>query len=647
MAELLPDGLVVVGRDRRIRFVNAEALRDPRTCDRADARRHAPSATSCPLHDNDGRDWWAHTDPWGGLATRTGHREKLLVGPERQRGARHRALRPRRPAASRSSAVIARAARRRGPPARRARPGAALISTVAHELRSPLTSVKGFSAPCCARWDRFTDEQKRLMLETIEADADRVTRLITELLDISRIDAGRLDVRRSRSTCPPWSRPARRALEARRSRRASGSSSVDARRRAARDVGRPRPARPDPRQPDRERRAPRRRHGHGDPRPRRRRSATRPSPSSCTSTTRATASARPTASRSSAGSGTGPPTRAPASASTSCGASSRRTAARHRRPRDAGGARFAFTLPAGAARRRRQLTLAAASACGEPVALAWAIGGPGSTPPLDWPAHPRRRGRPTREPEREQRTHADVRTQHELRPVEVAALDPASVDAAVQEALAAIAAAALPRRAQGRAHRAPGRPQARSPWPTARSAPCRRAPRPRPASASARPAAASARRSTARQAELEAERDERILVEEARRRHPAGAAPPARRAAPARARRPSGSSTPSSGWAGRSPRAPRSRREWLNFDALNLGPDHPARQMQDTFFVDPADSGLVLRTQTSPVQIRTMLEQEPPIYVVCPGQGVPHRRPRRDAHPGLPPDRGRWPSTRA
>jgi phenylalanyl-tRNA synthetase alpha chain len=58
----------------------------------------------------------------------------------------------------------------------------------------------------------------------------------------------------------------------------------------------------------------------------------------------------------------------------------------------------------------------------------------------------------------------------------------------------------------------------------------------------------------------------------------------------------------------------------MNFDALNLGKDHPARQMQDTFFVDPADGGLVLRTQTSPVQIRTMLERTPPIYVVSPGK---------------------------
>jgi phenylalanyl-tRNA synthetase alpha chain len=60
--------------------------------------------------------------------------------------------------------------------------------------------------------------------------------------------------------------------------------------------------------------------------------------------------------------------------------------------------------------------------------------------------------------------------------------------------------------------------------------------------------------------------------------------------------------------------------EWLNFDALNLGPDHPARTMQDTFWTDPSDNGLVLRTHTSPVQARTMLTREPPIYVVCPGR---------------------------
>lgn len=60
--------------------------------------------------------------------------------------------------------------------------------------------------------------------------------------------------------------------------------------------------------------------------------------------------------------------------------------------------------------------------------------------------------------------------------------------------------------------------------------------------------------------------------------------------------------------------------EWFNFDALNIPADHPARSMQDTFFVAPADSHLVLRTHTSPVQARTMLATQPPIYVVVPGR---------------------------
>jgi phenylalanyl-tRNA synthetase alpha chain len=65
--------------------------------------------------------------------------------------------------------------------------------------------------------------------------------------------------------------------------------------------------------------------------------------------------------------------------------------------------------------------------------------------------------------------------------------------------------------------------------------------------------------------------------------------------------------------------------EWYNFDALNFPPDHPAREMQDTIFVaspDPAvqRSGVVLRTHTSPVQIRSLLTRPLPLYVVSPGQ---------------------------
>ncbi len=65
---------------------------------------------------------------------------------------------------------------------------------------------------------------------------------------------------------------------------------------------------------------------------------------------------------------------------------------------------------------------------------------------------------------------------------------------------------------------------------------------------------------------------------------------------------------------------PELEHEWFNFDALNFDVDHPARQMQDTFFVDPVERHLVLRTHTSPVQVRSMLEREVPIYVLCPGR---------------------------
>jgi phenylalanyl-tRNA synthetase alpha chain len=65
---------------------------------------------------------------------------------------------------------------------------------------------------------------------------------------------------------------------------------------------------------------------------------------------------------------------------------------------------------------------------------------------------------------------------------------------------------------------------------------------------------------------------------------------------------------------------PELENEWFNFDALNFHPDHPARAMQDTFFVSPLESHLLLRTHTSPVQVRSMLERELPLYVLCPGR---------------------------
>ncbi|MFE6758788.1 phenylalanine--tRNA ligase subunit alpha [Streptomyces sp. NPDC057684] len=128
----------------------------------------------------------------------------------------------------------------------------------------------------------------------------------------------------------------------------------------------------------------------------------------------------------------------------------------------------------------------------------------------------------------------------------------------------------------------------------------------------------------ARQSELEAERDARVLVEEAvdvtlpYDRTPAGARHPL--------------TTLSEriedvfvAMGYEVAEGPEVEAEWFNFDALNIGPDHPARGMQDTFFVEgpkgrETESNVVLRTHTSPVQIRSMLDREPPVYVICPGR---------------------------
>jgi phenylalanyl-tRNA synthetase alpha chain len=123
----------------------------------------------------------------------------------------------------------------------------------------------------------------------------------------------------------------------------------------------------------------------------------------------------------------------------------------------------------------------------------------------------------------------------------------------------------------------------------------------------------------ARQGELEAERDARVLVEEAvdvtlpYDRAPLGARHPLT-TLPERI----ADVFVAIGW--EVAEGPEVEAEWLNFDALNFTPDHPARTMQDTFFVRSEDSGVVLRTHTSPVQARTMLERQPPVYVVCPGR---------------------------
>ncbi|MCA5893103.1 phenylalanine--tRNA ligase subunit alpha [Isoptericola sp. NEAU-Y5] len=126
----------------------------------------------------------------------------------------------------------------------------------------------------------------------------------------------------------------------------------------------------------------------------------------------------------------------------------------------------------------------------------------------------------------------------------------------------------------------------------------------------------------ARAAELEAERDERVLVTEAvdvtlpTSRRPVGARHPIELVQERIA-----DFFVGLGW--EIADGPEVEAEWFNFDALNFAPDHPARQMQDTFYVEGQGgepSNLVLRTHTSPVQARSLIERGVPLYIACPGK---------------------------
>lgn len=191
--DLLPDGVVVADADGRVTAINtvAAGMLDVAPAEAAIGR---PLDEVLALTDHDAQAWIAANAPYDGLPTRKAVPEQAWLLPDGTEVlVTARLHRDTRIGPVRSVAISLRSGRGR---ARLDRDRSDLVATLAHELRSPLTGVKGFVHALLARWDKLTDEQKRLMLTTAGADADRLSRLITELLDVARIDTGRLQLHR-------------------------------------------------------------------------------------------------------------------------------------------------------------------------------------------------------------------------------------------------------------------------------------------------------------------------------------------------------------------------------------------------------------------------------------------------------------------
>ena len=190
----LPDGVLVTGPAGEVIDINQAAAALLRTR-RADVLGRSLDEV-LPLADSSGRDWWHCTDPFGGLAIRTRQPEYLLTvtaGPAEgtrllvtARFVREDGKLVRFVVSLRSSQARDRIDRAR----------AEMVSAAAHELRSPLAGVRGFSRTLVTKWDRFEEADRIRMIMIVDSAMDRVTRLVDEMLDVSRLDLGTLSVQR-------------------------------------------------------------------------------------------------------------------------------------------------------------------------------------------------------------------------------------------------------------------------------------------------------------------------------------------------------------------------------------------------------------------------------------------------------------------